>query len=146
MVEKNFNAHKSDNYPIENVLRQKMHSMWKMLRDGNFITEEKYSRLIRKEEFTDDEKANYLYYDLGNIQGGQYALPVVVGNPRLLAANMDILKEAGVDAVPTNWDELKAACEAVKASNQDVAPLSATWGSTHYGALNEVYWPYFFFF
>lgn len=95
------------------------------------------------EYFTDDEKANYLYYDLGNIQGGQYALPVVVGNPRLLAANMDILKEAGVDAVPTNWDELKAACEAVKASNPDVAPLSATWGSTHYGALNEVYWPYF---
>ena len=95
------------------------------------------------EYFTDDEKANYLYYDLGNIQDGQYALPVVVGNPRLLAANMDILKEAGVDAVPTNWDELKAACEAVKASNPDVAPLSATWGSTHYGALNEVYWPYF---
>ena len=30
------------------------------------------------EYFTDDEKANYLYYDLGNIQGGQYALPVVV--------------------------------------------------------------------
>ena len=60
------------------------------------------------EYFTDDEKANYIYYDLGNIQ-----------------------------------DELKAACEAVKESNPDVAPLAATWGSTHYGALNEVYWPYF---
>ena len=34
--------------------------MWKMLRDGNFITEEKYSRLIRKEEFTDDEKAKFI--------------------------------------------------------------------------------------
>ena len=95
------------------------------------------------EYFTDDEKANYIYYDLGNIQGGQYALPVVVGNPRVLAANMDILKDAGIDSVPTNWDELKAACEAVKESNPDVAPLAATWGSTHYGALNEVYWPYF---
>ena len=41
------------------------------------------------------------------------------------------------------YDELKAACEAVKESNPDVAPLAATWGSTHYGALNEVYWPYF---
>ena len=60
LVEKNFNAHKSDNYPIENEIRQKMHSMWKMLRDGNFITEEKYSRLIRKEEFTDDEKAKFI--------------------------------------------------------------------------------------
>ena len=56
---------------------------------------------------------------------------------------MDILKDAGIDSVPTNWDELKAACEAVKESNPDVAPLAATWGSTHYGALNEVYWPYF---
>lgn len=60
LVEKNFNAHKSDNYPIENEIRKKMHSMWKMLRDGNFITEEKYSRLIRKEEFTDDEKAKFI--------------------------------------------------------------------------------------
>ena len=76
------------------------------------------------EYFTDDEKANYLYYDLGNIQGGQYALPVVVGNPRVLAANMDILKDAGIDSVPTNWDELKAACEALKAYDDSIYP----WG------------------
>ena len=76
------------------------------------------------EYFTDDEKANYIYYDLGNIQGGQYALPVVVGNPRVLAANMDILKDAGIDSVPTNWDELKAACEALKAYDDSIYP----WG------------------
>ena len=64
--------------------------------------------------FTDEEKDNYLYYDLGNIQGKQYALPVIVGNPRILTANMDILKQAGIERVPATWDELKEACQAVK--------------------------------
>lgn len=93
--------------------------------------------------FSDEEKSNYIYYDLGNIQGGQYALPVVVGNPRILAANMDILKEAGVEKVPATWDELKSTCEAVKEKKPDVAPLIQDWGSPHYGSLNEIYWPYF---
>ena len=95
------------------------------------------------EYFTDEEKANYLYWDLGNIQGGQYALPVVVGNPRLLIANMDILNAAGITEVPSTWDELTAACQAIKDSNPDVAPLMQDWGNPHYGSLNEIYWPYF---
>lgn len=95
------------------------------------------------EYFTDEEKANYLYWDLGNIQDGQYALPVVVGNPRLLIANMDILNEAGITEVPSNWDELVAACQAIQKSNPDVAPLIQDWGNPHYGSLNEIYWPYF---
>ncbi len=41
--------------------------------------------------FTDEEKDNYIYYEKGNIKDGQYGLPVVVGNPRILVANMDIL-------------------------------------------------------
>lgn len=93
--------------------------------------------------FSDEEKDNYIYYDLGNIQGGQYALPVVVGNPRILAANMDILKEAGVEKVPATWDDLVSACEAVKEKKPDVAPLIQDWGSPHYGSLNEIYWPFF---
>ena len=34
--------------------------------------------------FSDEEKENYIYYDKGTIQGKQYALPFIVGNPRLL--------------------------------------------------------------
>lgn len=93
--------------------------------------------------FSDEEKAGYLYYDLGNIQGGQYALPFVVGNPRVMLANMDILAQAGVDAVPTTWDELTAACDAVLANCPGVTPLVQDWGNPHYGSLNEIYWPYF---
>lgn len=93
--------------------------------------------------FSDEEKAGYLYYDLGNIQGGQYALPFVVGNPRVMLANMDILAQAGVDAVPTTWDELTAACDAVLDNCPGVTPLVQDWGNPHYGSLNEIYWPYF---
>lgn len=93
--------------------------------------------------FTDAEKDNYLYYDLGNILGSQYALPFVVGNPRVLLANMDVLAQAGVTAVPTNWDELTAACDAVLANCPGVTPLVQDWGNPHYGSLNEIFWPYF---
>ena len=95
------------------------------------------------EYFTDEEKENYLYYDLGNLLGGQYALPVVVGNPRILIANMDILNEAGITEVPTTTEEFLAACAAVKESNPDVAPFMQDWGHTHYGSLNEIFWPFF---
>lgn len=93
--------------------------------------------------FTDADKANYLYYDMGNIMGGQYALPFIVGNPRILVANMDILAQAGVEAVPTNWDELTAACDAVLANCPGVTPLALEWGSSHYGSLNGSFWPFF---
>ena len=92
--------------------------------------------------FTDEEKANYLYYDLGNLLGGQYALPVVVGNPRILIANMDILAEAGIEAVPTTTEEFLAACKAVK-ENTDKTPFLQDWGNPHYGSLNEIFWPFF---
>ncbi len=95
------------------------------------------------EYFSDEEKSNYIYYDLGNLQGGQYALPVVVGNPRILVANMDLLAEAGIDKVPTTWDEFLDTCNTLKEKVPDVAPFMQDWGNPHYGSLNEIYWPYF---
>lgn len=93
--------------------------------------------------FTDEEKDNYLYYGLGNLLGGQYAVPVVVGNPRILVANMDILAEAGIEAVPTTQEEFDAACAAIKEKCPDVAPFLQNWGAQHYGSLNELVWPFF---
>lgn len=93
--------------------------------------------------FTDEEKENYIYYDLGNLLDGQYALPVVVGNPRILVANMDILKQAGIDKVPESWDELVSTCNAIKEKVPGVAAFMQDWGNPHYGSLNEIYWPYF---
>ena len=33
--------------------------------------------------FTEEEKSQYIYYDQGFINGGQYAMPFIVGNQRL---------------------------------------------------------------
>lgn len=93
--------------------------------------------------FTDEEKSKYIYYDLGNILGGQYALPVVVGNPRILVANMDILKEAGVEKIPSTWDELVEACTTIKEKKPDVIPFLQDWGNPHFGSMNSIYWPFF---
>lgn len=60
LVKKEKNAHKSDTFPIESSIRKNNFSWWKALREGNFITEEKYRRLTRNDEFSDDEKAGFI--------------------------------------------------------------------------------------
>ena len=60
LVKKQINAHKSDTYPLEEEIRSKRHIMWKILKDGNFITAEKYNRLMRNEPFSDEERANFI--------------------------------------------------------------------------------------
>ena len=56
------------------------------------------------------------------VDGTVWAVPDLA-SARALYYNKDILEAANVE-VPTTWDELKAACEAIKASNADVYP----WG------------------
>jgi CRISPR-associated endonuclease Csn1 len=60
LVKKEKNAHKSDSFPIENSIRMKQHGWWKTLQDGGFITKEKYKRLVRNTEFTNEELANFV--------------------------------------------------------------------------------------
>ena len=56
------------------------------------------------------------------VDGTVWAVPDLA-SARALYYNADILAAAGVE-VPTTWGELKAACEAIKASNPEVYP----WG------------------
>ena len=56
------------------------------------------------------------------VDGTVWAVPDLA-SARALYYNKDILDAANVD-VPTTWEELKAACKAIKASNPDVYP----WG------------------
>ena len=94
--------------------------------------------------FTEDEKANYLYYDKGYVKGGQYMLPFIVGNARLFFFNMDILAEAGVNELPETWDELVEVLQAVKDANlDDVIPFCIAWGDSSIGTLNANFYPFF---
>jgi raffinose/stachyose/melibiose transport system substrate-binding protein len=56
--------------------------------------------------------------DGGSFDGGVYALPLGRVSYSGMFVNLDLLGEVGVD-VPTTWDELVAACDAVKASGNE---------------------------
>lgn len=96
-----------------------------------------------EEYFSEEDTANYIYYDKGYMKGAQYALPFVVGNARVMFFNMDILNEAGVTELPTTWQELADVCLAVKNANLDgVIPFAQEWTDSAIGALNNIYYPY----
>lgn len=60
LVEKESNAYKSDTYPIDADTRNARYQLWKSLKDGGFISEEKYKRLTRNWEFTEEELASFI--------------------------------------------------------------------------------------
>lgn len=60
LVEKESNAYKSDNYPIDANTRSARYQLWKYLRDNDFISEEKYTRLTRSWDFTNEELAGFI--------------------------------------------------------------------------------------
>ncbi len=92
------------------------------------------------EYFTDEEKAEYIYWNNGRVMGQQYLLPYVVGAPRILYANMDLLKEAGIESVPATWDELVTAAKAVKEKTGKTG-FDQPWGG-YFGDLNEIFFPF----
>ena len=94
--------------------------------------------------FTEEEKANYLYYDQGHIKGGQYMLPFIVGNASFYVFNMDILAQAGITELPTTWGEFIDVLQAVKDLNlPGVIPFAQSWGEPAIGALNYNFYPFF---
>ena len=96
------------------------------------------------EHFTDEEKANYNYFELGNVKGHQYTVPFIVGNARMLFFNMDLLEQAGVTELPTTWDDLVAMLLKVKEANlENVIPFGQEWADPAIGALNNIFYPYF---
>ncbi|MEG0895249.1 MAG: type II CRISPR RNA-guided endonuclease Cas9 [Oscillospiraceae bacterium] len=61
LVKKTLNSSKGDMYPIpEKCLSKEAYNLWKVLLDKGLITKEKYSRLIRKNEFSDDELSGFI--------------------------------------------------------------------------------------
>lgn len=92
--------------------------------------------------FTQAEKDNYYYYERGKMKGGQYALPFVVGNARIMYANMDILNQAGITELPETWDGFIQACLQIKQNVPDVTPFGQAWADPSIGLLDDNYFPY----
>lgn len=75
---------------------------------------------------SDDLKSNFIpsFWESNEIDGTVWALPILA-SCRSLFCNMDLLKEAGVENPPATWDEVLAACKAVKDKfGSDIVP----WG------------------
>ncbi len=66
LVDSKANGDKSDSYPIDPAIREKMHGYWKYLNsisnsDGNkLLSDEKYKRLTGTTPFTDEEKFEFI--------------------------------------------------------------------------------------
>ena len=60
LVKKEYNAKKSDTYPIAADIQKKMMPFWKSLLTGGFIPKEKYDRLIRNNPLDANELAGFI--------------------------------------------------------------------------------------
>lgn len=91
--------------------------------------------------FSDEEIANFLYWDLGKVNGTQYIAPMLVGNAHVLYCNMDLLNAAGVTEIPQTWEEFIDACLKIKETG--VQPFLQGWGDTGKGIINTAFYPYY---
>lgn len=60
LVKKTVNANKTNEYPIDIQIREKMGNFWKMLRDKELISDKKYLRLIRSNPLSDEELCAFI--------------------------------------------------------------------------------------
>ncbi len=54
------NGNKSDRYPLDKGIREKMGGFWEHLKNIGAITEEKYNRLVRSTPFSEEEKMGFI--------------------------------------------------------------------------------------
>lgn len=80
LVKKSSNALKTDKYPIDNDIISKMQSFWYILKEKGLISEEKYKRLVRKEELSEDEKADFISRQLVETRQGTKAIATLLKN------------------------------------------------------------------
>lgn len=60
LVDSKANGDKSDNYPIDPIIQNRMHGYWIYLNKLGLISDEKFKRLTRTTHFTDDEKFEFI--------------------------------------------------------------------------------------
>ncbi len=74
LVKKVYNAEKTDIYPIHKEIRDKMGAFWKSLEVLEFISKEKYKRLVRATEFEANELAGFINRQLVETRQGTKAV------------------------------------------------------------------------
>ena len=78
LVKKQINNHKKDKFPLEEDIQREQSAFWKVLCEKGFITKEKYNRLVRKDEFSDEERAAFINRQLVETGQGTKAITQVL--------------------------------------------------------------------
>lgn len=60
LVDSKANGEKSDSYPIDAAIQEKMRGTWRYLNQVGLISDEKYKRLTRTTHFTEEEKFEFV--------------------------------------------------------------------------------------
>lgn len=74
------NSTKTNRYPIDNSVQQRMGGFWKVLKENGFMSQEKYDRLTRKHGFTDEELNKFVARQLVETNQSVKAVAKILGD------------------------------------------------------------------
>ncbi|MBD5529372.1 MAG: type II CRISPR RNA-guided endonuclease Cas9 [Lachnospiraceae bacterium] len=107
LVKKQINAHKRDNFPLEREIQGKQHAFWRSLLDTGFLSKEKYNRLTRTWQFSDEELASFINRQI--VETGQATKAVAHLLEEMLPGTEVVYVKAGnVSEFRHQFDVLKA--------------------------------------
>ena len=80
LVERELNAKKEDRYPLSSDIQTPINrKFWKFLKEKKLITDEKYNRLVRTEEFSDEELSGFIARQLVETSQSVKAVASILG-------------------------------------------------------------------
>lgn len=94
LVDRNSNMEKSDRYPIDKSVRDRMKPFWQMLLQQGFLEKKKYERLTRSTPFSDGELAEFIARQLVETRQSTKAVAEIL--QRVYPASKIIYVKAGL--------------------------------------------------
>ena len=107
LVKRDRNAKKEDRYPLSSDIQTPSNrKFWKFLKEKKLITDEKYNRLVRTEEFSDEELSGFIARQLVETSQSVKAVASILGelNP---ATSICYSKAENVSSFRQNFGKIK---------------------------------------
>ena len=107
LVKREYNAAKTDRYPLgSDIQTPSNRRFWKFLKEKGLITDEKYNRLVRTEEFSDEELTGFIARQLVETSQSVKAVAGILGelNPKTLICYS---KAENVSSFRQNFGKIK---------------------------------------
>ena len=107
LVKREYNAAKTDRYPLgSDIQTPSNRKFWKFLKEKGLITDEKYNRLVRTEEFSDEELTGFIARQLVETSQSVKAVASILGelNPE---TSICYSKAENVSSFRQNFGKIK---------------------------------------